>query len=326
MNKIAKIFMFIFILTAVCCGAFFIYYYHKNNSNFDVNILFNTDKNYKEYTKVAIKSAIENKKPESIYHINILCVDIPQNECDEFYSLKKNNVEIKVLPANKKTLENIGNYEIFHYVTRTDLFKFLFSELFKDDKMLYIDSDTLILKDLRNLYNTDISKYYLGAVMKLEPDKVYDPETDEEKDVRFYNCGVLLLNLKKFREKNISYNLINTKNEDEYKDYQTQRVFNTLITLDEIKVLSPIYNNIGRWNDEYIKDYNYTKDYFPFSLKYPTIKTLDKNSVIIHYSGTDKPWIGGKVKYAGKWWKYARMINPDWKPEKIRYEKKMSKE
>ena len=220
------------------------------NPNHDVNILFNTDKNYAQYTKVAIKSAIMNKNPDSIYHINVLCVDIPQKECDEFKLLADKNVQIKVKIETKSTLKNIGNYEIAHYVTRTDLFKFLFSEIYSEDKMLYIDSDTLIRADLTKLYNTDISNYYLAAVMKMEPD--YN-ELDEP--TYFYNCGVLLLNLKKFREHNISNILITAKNEDEFKDYQTQRVFNEVITIDEMKILSPIYNDIERWNDEYIKNY-----------------------------------------------------------------------
>ena len=54
---------------------------------------------------------------------------------------------------------------------------------------------------------------------------------------------------------------------------------------------------------------------------------LDKNSVIIHYSGSNKPWIEGVyVKFADRWWYYAKMIHPDWKPENITYKKNMSKE
>lgn len=312
----SMVFVILLIGLSIFCRKFFI-----PNLNRDVNILFNTDKNYAQYTKVAIKSAIMNKSPDSIYHINVLCVDIPQKECEEFKLLADKNVEIKIKIETKSTLKNIGNYEIAHYVTRTDLFKFLFSEIYSEDKMLYIDSDTIIRADLTKLYNTDISDYYLAAVMKMEPD--YN-EFDEP--TYFYNCGVLLLNLKKFRERNISNFLIMAKNEDEQKDYQTQRVFNEVITRDEMKVLSPIYNDIERWNDEYIKNYNYFKTYFPYSLKYPTIKQLDKNAVIVHYAGSNKPWKNDNVKYADEWWKYARLVNPIWQIENKVYEKKMSKE
>ena len=287
---------------------------NRKNSD-DVYLLFNTDRNYKEYTKIAMKSAIENKNYDSIYHIDVLCVDMSGKECDEFKSLSKENVEVRVFPEKLSSIAHIGQYKIDKYVTRTDLFKFKFTDLFLDrDKVLYIDSDTLIRKDLKKLYNTNISRYYLAAVMRLEPD--YIPFVDKQgrifqKEENYYNCGVLLLNLDKMRKDKIPEKMIEAKNEDEDRLYHTQRIFNVIIPPRTIKKLSPIYNDNGRWSDEYIKKFHYYKVFFPYSLRYYTIEKLDKDAVIIHYSGFKKPWRDPAAKYGEEWRKFATSINND---------------
>lgn len=301
--------------------AFSVFFNKKNiNQNYDVHLLFNTDRNYKEFTKIAIKSAIVNKKPESIYHINVLCVEMQREECNEFKSLESENAEIKITMKNFSDISNIKNYEISHYVTRTDLFKFIFSEIFDESKILYIDSDTLILGDLRDLYNTDISQKFLAAVLKMEPESYYPKRY-------YFNCGVMLFNLDKFRELGMPEILISAKNHDMQRDYQTQRVFNEFIPLSKIKKLSPVYNDIDRWNDEYKKKYNYLKTYFPYSLRYPTIKELDKHAVIIHYAGAQKPWIKNTEaeKYVKEYIEYAKMVNSKFQPLNIDYESKKGK-
>ena len=190
LSKLACILLGVLIIVGV---SIFLGFKLINSENSDdVYLLFNTDRNYKEYTKIAMKSAIENKNYDSVYHIDVLCVDMKEKECIEFKSLSKENVEIRVFPEKLSSIAHIGQYETDKYVTRTDLFKFKFTELFPDrGKVLYIDSDTLIRKDLKKLYNTNISKFYLGVVMRLEPD--YVPFVDKQgrifqKEENYYNC------------------------------------------------------------------------------------------------------------------------------------------
>lgn len=310
----------IIILTALILSGIVCFIRCTNNDvNNDVYLVFNTDRNYYEPTKVAIMSAIINKDEQSIYHINVLCVDIPEKECDKYKLFEDKNVHIKTVNKKMSDISHIGNYEIDHHVTRTDLFKFIFSEIFTGlDKILYIDSDTLIRGDLRKLYNTDISSNYLAAVVKLEPE--FDWVVDKNgkisyKKLNFYNCGVLLLNLEKFRKDQIQDKLIDVKNEDDIKDYQTQRVFNQVIKPNTIKKLSPVYNDLSRWNDSYIKQYHYYKTYFPYSIYYNNIEKLDEKAVIVHYAGKKKPWNNKSVKYIQEWNEYARIIktNANWK-------------
>ena len=78
------------------------------------------------------------------------------------------------------------------------------------DKILYLDSDTLVCRDLSELFNTDLTDLCIGAVRDLAPvNDPYHPQgifvkkfsADYLNNGPYYNSGVLLLNLREI-EKN----------------------------------------------------------------------------------------------------------------------------
>lgn len=60
------------------------------------------------------------------------------------------------------------------------------------DKILYLDMDMMIAKDISELYNTDISEYEYAAVREKYGSKIIRPD--------YINAGMLLLNMKKIKE------------------------------------------------------------------------------------------------------------------------------
>jgi len=77
------------------------------------------------------------------------------------------------------------------------------------DKLLYLDSDTLMCRDISELFNTDLSGYCAGAIRDLAPiNDPYHPTGITVKnfakkylnDGPYYNSGVLLLNLAEIRK------------------------------------------------------------------------------------------------------------------------------
>lgn len=75
---------------------------------------------------------------------------------------------------------------------------YTFLRLFADklpelpEKLLYLDTDTVVCDDLSSLYNTDISGYELAASLD-HYGKIF-------MGINYFNAGVLLLNLKKIKE------------------------------------------------------------------------------------------------------------------------------
>lgn len=70
------------------------------------------------------------------------------------------------------------------------------------ERLLYLDTDTLVLGDIENLYKDDLEHYPVGAVydnyVKSSPELGIDVEGE------YFNSGVLLMDVKRWREQKIS--------------------------------------------------------------------------------------------------------------------------
>jgi lipopolysaccharide biosynthesis glycosyltransferase len=301
-------------------GFFYIKNIKKNRVNKTVNIVFTTDNNYKEYLKVAIKSAILNKNKDSVYNINILSVDLPKSENKKFKEFEEENVKINIIPLKIESISHVGNYKVINHVSRADLFKFFMPDIFNNyDKILYIDCDTLILKDLLELYNIDISRNYLAASYKHAPEQYWKKFL--WRNYRYqqydYNCGVMLMNLKKMRKDDLKTRLIDLKNKDFLRVLMTQSIFNEAIPTKNIKKISPIYNFYTRVDRKDFLNKEFLETYSPFLDKYKNYEDLSAHVVIAHFAGKIKPWNDPTINFADKWWYYAKMINKNWKPEPL---------
>ena len=131
----------------------------------EVVIAYITDDNYIMPTIVSITSAIMNKKESSIYKIFIIGVSINNENkkiIEEFISKNINDkIYLNILHFNQHY-----NFDDSHpYVTSAAIFKFDIANILSDyDKVLYIDCDTIILKDLTELFEINLNDYYVAVV------------------------------------------------------------------------------------------------------------------------------------------------------------------
>ena len=80
------------------------------------------------------------------------------------------------------------------------------------NKVLYLDGDTIIRKDLWSMYNIDVSDYYIGAVIDQfiigwsnRGRQDYAKELGIKEAEQYVNAGVLLMNLETFSRRWIKY-------------------------------------------------------------------------------------------------------------------------
>ena len=190
-----------------------------------------------------------------------------------------------------------------NYITFETYFRLFISDLFPQyDKVIYLDADILVLDDLQSLYNNDIDDYYIGAVCDKTIEKIrtqtdyienhpehitYNQYFNEKlnlKNYKYFNAGVLLFNLKKIRECNITEKLWDFVVRINPLIYQDQDVLNALM----------------KGKVKYIENkYNYNYNYFQENNK-------EELPVIIHYVGPYKPWNESieNIFYL-KYWDYA---------------------
>jgi lipopolysaccharide biosynthesis glycosyltransferase len=147
------------------------------------------------------------------------------------------------------------------------------------DKVLYLDCDLVIRDDIEGLWNTDISNYFLAAVA--------DPYSDNHvnlgfrPDEKYFNAGVLLVNLEKWRSANMLPTLIAYAEENtSILRYHDQCTLNAVFR-GQVLFLSPRWNFPARNADLPASAFGMTTDEFD---------RLRHGPSIVHYTTDAKPW------------------------------------
>jgi len=178
-------------------------------------------RNIYENMLISAKSLLEHSNVEKIYFLI---------EDDNFsYPLPKeieciNISNQKYFPKTGPNYDNILTYMVLLRAAYTKIFPQL-------DKILSIDIDTIVNENISDLWEIDLSNYYLAAV---------EERVLSEKEGSYFNMGVVMLNLQKMREDKKDEELINAINTYWYR-YKEQDCFNELLR-GQVLILPPDYN------------------------------------------------------------------------------------
>ncbi len=251
-----------------------------------INIVFITDNNYVKPTILAISSLYNNNK-NNTFDINILGKNLDSISVDLFYSLQKENFNINVIDATEY-LKPFSNIIENRHVTKTAILKFYIPEIFKHlDKILYLDSDLIVRKNIIDFYNTNIDNFYAGVIK----DTYTITNAANIKNLNlssniYFNSGVMLLNLKKMRKDNITNKLIKYRLNNN-TIFMDQEAFNVVLN-NNVKFLSYKYNFLNFYLT--VLDNKKLSELFDEKLPLKEKELFDSCS-IIHFGGKEKPWI-----------------------------------
>ncbi len=255
-----------------------------------INVVYSTDENYARHCGVSIYSLFDNNKNVDEIDVYIISNDLSKETKENFFMISKE--------FNRKIffveIDNI--YEEF--TKNNDFPKSAYARLFtenisdKIDKILYLDCDTVIVNDISGLWNTDIDEYYFAGVQ--DPIQRFNVElVGLSKEYRYINSGVLLINLKKWREDNLKNKFVECMERFNGKvPHHDQGVLN-IVCKDRIKYLSPKYNLMPElicMNSKQLKRIYKMKNFYTDE----EILEANKNKVIIHYitKWYNRPWYG----------------------------------
>jgi len=255
----------------------------------EVNIVLITDSRYTPPTTTAMFSAIKNKCSNSTYNFYIITENITKQDEHMLLKLKElapDTVNITIIPQQEPDLPYENMQRFLQY--KVGMHKIYLPEILKDlEKIIYMDGDTLVLKDLRELFNIDVSEVY-AAVAK---DGIYYrfpkemAEIGVDKRGFYFNSGVMLYNLALQRQDNIVEKLVEyiKTHEDFYGD---QDVLNVVFG-DKLKLMSYRYNCISTFFEA--DDLDFLSKYFGEPLPEETFYIYE-NATILHFAG-GKPWM-----------------------------------
>lgn len=214
----------------------------------NIPIFLSSDNNYAPFVATTIASICDNTK--SFCEFYILDGGITEENKEKICELKQefNNFSIEFIKIYvEKEFKKI-NYSIAQkYITLSTYNRFLIPSLCPDlKKVIYIDVDTVTLKDINYLYYQELNGYCLGAVHDIKSDDLpfqqYQTSIGLCKKHKYFQAGVLLIDIEKWKENNISQKLMNVAidNSSKYR-LQDQDALNVLFE-NNYKILDPKYN------------------------------------------------------------------------------------
>jgi lipopolysaccharide biosynthesis glycosyltransferase len=262
-----------------------------------IPVSFVCDSGYVMPTVVAITSLLYNKHPDTYYDIYIINADLSEPELAKFHEFRSRTSDVHVIKAY---LEKCKDLPLCSYVPATAYLNFDLPNLISNqDKVLHLDSDVIIQRDLSELFAVNIDDYYAGVVKDIGL-------IDNDFNIKnYFNNGVMLLNLKLMRENDVSSALLNIAKSGIKLKYMDQDCFNILFE-KKVKLLPIKYNCFNEFSQR-IKN-KYAHDYINkcFETNYSSLDNLTKDSCIIHFAGSDKPWIYYDCASASRWDKYFK--------------------
>ena len=175
----------------------------------------------------------------------------------------------------------------------------------KYDRIVYIDADTLVLNSIRDLTEMEVGNP-AAAVIDIMP---YDyRKLIGFEDSHYFNCGVLVIDTKRWREENYDQQLLKMIEDSPNRFmFGDQDVFN-LVLKDKITVLPIKYNLFPYYGR--VK-YSTIRTFVGKKAKYYSKSEFEeerKTPCVIHmvYSVADRPWIKGNInEYSERWVEYV---------------------
>lgn len=246
-------------------------------------VAISADYGYLTPAETLIKSIAYHNHHLKIYLLN---TNIPQ---EWFTNINQRFQPIGVSVVNAKINPELISAEAVSrsYMNNLIYGRLMIPDLVKEDRVLYLDADTIVTEKLTDLFNTDLGDNIIGAV------EDYTMQGS-------FNSGVLLIDNAKLKQiDNFSHDMLIAGQQPHSNDDQS--LLNDYFKGHWTR-LDPRYNiQIGLDSTIFFNEPN-AKAHF-----YHLLKNA-KPRVIIHYSTADKPWntfSSGRLRE--KWWQYRNL-------------------
>ena len=236
-----------------------------------ISIVTSFDKNYFNYAAVMVKSLSDNYYSKEKLRVTCLVPNALLQDEEKFCNLiNSNNLEIKFVNSKKfNEFESSGGAYGSRYITSNMYHRlFIGSSLLEFDRAIYIDPDTLILRNIEPLltYPTNLP---LAAVV--EYTNMAQKDLNQE-DIPYFNNGVFIADLNYWRKEEIEKKLIEWLVANDQKDCPEQSAMNEIFKYN----WSPLPLNFNLIAFMLLDD--------------PTLSVIFNNPIIVHFVGPTKPW------------------------------------
>lgn len=238
-----------------------------------------TDEKYSFPCGVCVTSILENNKEEEC-NIYIISKELKIKTIEKFKKLqKKYRQKVEIILVSDNAFEGLKISERF---PESIYYRFMLPQLLNEDKVIYLDCDIIVTSNLKEFWNTDINERACGVVEDQRGDDITLHNRIDFHD-RYFNSGVLLMNLRYWRENMISNKLINfIYNNPSKCIFPDQDALNAIIS-NQVIFLEYKYN----YQEMFLQNRD---GLYLHKSKWNNLLPSNVMPAIIHYTGSVKPW------------------------------------
>lgn len=276
-----------------------------------MNIVYASNDNYARHLGVSMYSLMDKNRNSEQIHVYILAVALSEKNKGYLQAIA-DLFHRELTFIDLENLESRFDYQIdtggFDITTMSRLF---IGDLLSDDvkRVIYIDCDTVVVRSLKKMWETDLKGKILGAVMEPTIYKNVKEKIGLTDQDPYFNAGVLLIDLETWRKDNIQKVITDFyKSKDGKLFFCDQDAINGALK-GRIRPLLPAYNFFTNYRYFSYQEltalsqlYQWVPEkYFKFAKKHPAI---------IHYMGDERPWFAGNLNHYRRAYDYYLAKTP----------------
>lgn len=219
--------------------------------------------------------------------------------------------QIKFLKMDENMFKG---YLVSERLTQAIYYRLLIPDLLLGEsvqKAIYLDCDLILNADISELWNIELGRNVLAAVAETNEGcryvsspralRLYKELGIPEKN-KYFNSGVLVMNLEEWRKRNITAKVCNYLTENhEQVIYHDQDGLNAILWDSWLELPTD-------WN---VMSYLFITEHKHqvINMEKETVEQLRRKPKIVHFTGWKKPWIEECVHpYASLYRKYAQEV------------------
>lgn len=187
-----------------------------------MNVVYNFSPDWFDKWKISCYSLFHhNIAPINVYLLGLELTKEQKQDIEDLLNHFDYRYSIISIPISENIFNALNDGEYTKYA----LYRLLIPQFISVDKALYLDSDTIILSDIRNFYNMEFNDKLVCGVRDLNVQKDVLKSIDFSSQDTYLNSGVLLFNLKALRIEGIDNKMILAANTQVYT-YPDQTIIN----------------------------------------------------------------------------------------------------
>ena len=252
-----------------------------------VPVFYAADENYLPFLGVALASLKAHASKERTYHVHVLSSGKLGDNAKKIKEMQTENIRVSFHDVSERIEKIVNVLHCRDYYTPAIFYRLFIPDLFPQyDKAIYLDCDTVLCADIAQLYDIDIKDNLIGAVADQAVAGVvafreYTKNALGINAEKYFNSGVITLNLKKLRKMNFFQTFFNVLSSYAFIVAPDQDCLN-LICKNKVHYYSKGWNAM------------------------PIGGGKGAKPKLVHYNLSLKPWHYDGVLFEEYFWEYAK--------------------